>query len=522
VLDHLGALAKGKLRLWREVGRGLEPSVGPDPGWRLPVPPAEGSLRTPEGEAWFVPLTGEDAAGFWLELAFVPIQDRQTIAGWVTPIVSAVVGRSREAVRLHEELAERSAQIELLYGISEVLGDTVRLEEAAKNILRELCDTLGARRGTLMVYEEGEDLLRIVAGRGINVEHFEPIRLSGAQRSVAADVFRSGRTLAWDPEGATGGNPGTPEGRTYIGKGFMSVPIVYGAPGANARTVGVINFTDRIGIDGFTPADRKLVEAVASQIGAAIANARLVQRDLKQQRVARELELAHDLQLRLLPSPSTLKGDAEIAARCQPVEQVGGDFYTFNRLGRGRVGVMLGDVSSHGFSAALIQTMVLSAAGIHAAAANSPDETLTLMYESIGPELMRADMYFSVFYGVIDPVRGRLDYASAGHPYAWRIQKDGTAERLEATAPPLGLGTAAIQLRSSEWKKGEDLLALWTDGLVEARSPAGEQFGEAHLLELVVECRDLSAKEIVAKVFAAHEEYSPKAGDDRTLLVMRV
>jgi sigma-B regulation protein RsbU (phosphoserine phosphatase) len=488
----------------------------------LNTPPGEGAVRTPEGEAWFTPLTEDDAAGFWLEVALVPIQDRASIVGWVTPVVAAVLSRSREAVRLHEELADRSAEIELLYVISEILGDTVRLEEAAKTILRELCDKLGARRGSVMVFEEAHRSLRLVAGRGMNVPNIEPLPVE-SDWSVAAHVFRSGRTLSYDPAKNGGENPGTPDGRDYLGRGFMSVPIVYGAPGAKAQTIGVINFTDRIGEEGFTASDRKLVEAVARQAGAAIANARLVAKDLRQQRVARELELAHDLQLRLLPSPSVLQGDAEVAARCRPVESVGGDFYTFTRLGRGRVGVMIGDVSSHGFSAALVQAMVMSAAGIHSAAVNTPDETLMLMAESVAPELQRADMYFSVFYGMLDPHRGQLDYGSAGHPYAFKVAGDGTATRLEATAPPMGLGPDPVVLRKSVvWEPKTDLLALWTDGLVECRSPAGEMFGEHRLLELLVEHRKLPAEEIVAKVFAAQDEFSPKPGDDRTLVVVRV
>lgn len=507
--------------MWHEATKGLELSIGTDPGWRVPTPAAEGPLRTPEGESWFAPLTGDDTAGYWLELAYVPVPDRQTIAGWVTPIVSAVLGRSREAVRLHEELAERSAEIDLLYVISEILGDTVRLEEGAKTILRELCDALTARRGSLMVYEEADDALRLVAGRGMNVQRIEPLPIA-ADPSIAAQVFRTGRTLAWDGDAGGGNHPGTPEGRDYIGKSFMSVPIVYGAPGATARTIGVINFTDRLGEDAFTNSERKLVEAVARQIGAAISNARLVQKDLRQQRVARELELAHDLQLRLLPSPSVLQGAAEVAAISRPVELVGGDFYTFSRLGRGRVGVMIGDVSSHGFSAALIQAMVMSAAGIHAGAVNSPDETLMLLHESIAPELQRADMYFSVFYGVLDPHRGRLDYASAGHPHAFRIPAEGEPERLIATAPPMGLGPGPVASRYVPWEPKEDLLALWTDGLVEARTPSGEVFGEARLLELLVDLRAATPDEIVARVFEAHDGFTPNPGDDRTLLVMRI
>ena len=136
---------------------------------------------------------------------------------------------------------------------------------------------------------------------------------------MAARVYRERRIVAYDPskpERRASSDCGEPRG--YRGKAFLSVPICYGAPGSPLRCVGVINLTDRLGGDRFTLSDRKLVTAVANQIGAAVENARLVERDLEQQRLGRELELAHDLQLKLLPSPSVLQGDAEVAARCYP------------------------------------------------------------------------------------------------------------------------------------------------------------------------------------------------------------
>ena len=245
-----------------------------------------------------------------------------------------------------------------------------------------------------------------------------------------------------------------------------------------------MNLTDRIGGDRFTLDDRKLVSAVANQVGAAVENARLVERDAQQQRLQRELELAHDLQLKLLPSPAVLQGDAEVAARCLPADSVGGDFYTFSRLGQGRVGVMLGDVASHGFSAALVMALVMAAAGIHAASSDTPDETLTALLDSLSSELARTEMHFSVFYGVLDPANRppgvRQCRASARVPRS----ASGAPERLEATAPPLGLAAAGnIQRRQVPWSPGNDLLVLWTDGLVDARNEAGEPFGEQRLLD---------------------------------------
>jgi sigma-B regulation protein RsbU (phosphoserine phosphatase) len=202
---------------------------------------------------------------------------------------------------------------------------------------------------------------------------------------------------------------------------------------------------------------------------------------------------------------------------------VGGDFYTFSRLGRGRVGVMLGDVASHGFSAALVMALVMSAAGIHAAASVTPDETLSALLDSLETELAETEMYFSVFYGVLDPLAGRLAYANAGHPYAFRFPRFGEPERLESTAPPLGLATAgSIQRKQVPWSVGHDLLALWTDGLVDARNDLEEPFGEARLLAIIGEHRNESAETIVQAVLDEAETFGAHPTDDRTLLILRI
>jgi sigma-B regulation protein RsbU (phosphoserine phosphatase) len=216
-----------------------------------------------------------------------------------------------------------------------------------------------------------------------------------------------------------------------------------------------------------------------------------------------------------------LQGDAQVAAICRPVDSVGGDFYTFTRLGNQRVGVMLGDVSSHGFSAALVMALVMSAAAIHAGAGSTPDEVLSSMLESLGDELASTEMFLSVFYGVLDPRGGRLTYANAGHPHAFRVPLAGEPERLETTAPPLGLSTAAsIQRRQVDWKSGEDLLCLWTDGLVE--QGAGTGFTEERLLAEITRRRAEAPEAIVRAIFTEADKATPSPVDDRTLLVMRI
>jgi phosphoserine phosphatase RsbU/P len=513
------------VRLWHVDGQALRLSAGVHPGWSLDRPDATGLTTTPGGLAWLEPLDGEP--GLWLEVgALSPAQlngeHLREAAPRVLSLVAALLDAERQRAHVAEELAGRYEEIELLYAISEILGRTLRLEEAAQIIVREVSAVVGARRASIMVFDEATDTLRTVAAKGFTPEGLEPVPTDD-DCSIAARVFREQRTVTFDPSDPDSVPSECGGARGYRGYSFLSVPITYAAPGTDVRCVGVMNLTDRIGGDRFTLDDRKLVGAVANQIGAAVENARLAERDAQQQRLQRELELAHDLQLKLLPSPAVLQGYADVAARCLPADSVGGDFYTFSRLGHGRVGVMLGDVASHGFSAALVMALVMAAAGIHAATSDSPDETLSALLGSLSSELARTEMHFSVFYGVLDPVGGRLDYANAGHPHAFRIPRDGPPERLEATAPPLGLAIAGdIQARQVAWSPGNDLLVLWTDGLVDARNDADEPFGEQRLLAEIADHRKEAPEALVQRVLELSEAFGAHPADDRTLLVLKI
>jgi sigma-B regulation protein RsbU (phosphoserine phosphatase) len=124
---------------------------------------------------------------------------------------------------------------------------------------------------------------------------------------------------------------------------------------------------------------------------------------------------------------------------------------------------------------------------------------------------------------VLDPVSGRLSYANAGHPHAFRVPRVGEPERLEATAPPLGLATAGnIQRRQLPWNVSTDLLVLWTDGLVDARNDEGEPFGEHRLLAQVCARREETPDVIVRAVLDEAEAFGSHPIDDRTLLVLRI
>jgi sigma-B regulation protein RsbU (phosphoserine phosphatase) len=488
------------------------------PPWTPSLHETPAVVTTTEGERWFSPVP--DEPGLWLEGAAAA--GGPTAAAWsALAVLDQALRAEREVARLSQELAVRYEEVDLLYTISEILGQTVRLEEAARIIVRAVSSVVGARRASIVVHDEQAGVLRTVAAQGIPPGRAGVIQLNDPD-SIAAKVFRERKALIGDPTEGPVPAIGKQE-RGYQGTAFMSVPISYAAPGGPARCIGVVNLTDRIGGDRFAPTDRKLIAAIANQIGAALENARLVAREREQQRLERELELAKHLQQGLLPSPSVLSNDAQVGVRCLALESVGGDFYTFSRLGLGCVGVMVGDVSSHGFAAALLMASAVSAAGIHASAAVAPDEVLAALQQSLADKLSSSENYLTVFYGMLDPLNARLTYASAGHPYAFRVPGDGDPTRLETTAPPLGLaGEAPTASRGTPWVKGVDLLCLWTDGLADATNDAGEPFGEERILTAILARRTEHPERIVEAVMATADRFSPKPSDDRTLLVMRI
>ena len=157
-----------------------------------------------------------------------------------------------------------------------------------------------------------------------------------------------------------------------------------------------------------------------------------------------------------------------------------------------------------------------------AAGGDTPDRALTAIGGSLASKLASSDTYLTVFYGILDPINRRLTWANAGHPHAFRFPAEGPPERLEATAPPLGLGTTEIACRAIPWTSGRDLLCVWTDGLADAENQAGERFGEARLLALLSARRAWNPELIVADVMAQADAFSPHPADDRTLLVLRL
>jgi sigma-B regulation protein RsbU (phosphoserine phosphatase) len=437
--------------------------------------------------------------------------------GFLAQALRRMLLYEQEARSAAHELSERYEEINLLYSISEILASVMSLGMAARKILEEVVDVLGARHAAVWLYEEETHRLSLTAAVGEEglrgpIDVYDPV-------SITARVFRERQPVNLEQA------PGTEMSSALLRRGreaYLSVPLNFTPPDGSMRTVGVITLVGRRAGVRFTAGDMRLLMAVASQVGAALETHRLVQQSLRRERVEHELELAHDLQLKLLPDTGQFAGTTRVAARCTPAESVGGDFYNLFHLSGGRLGVVIGDVSSHGFSAALIMALTMSAIAIYAQEAGPPGEVLRRVHEALFDELESTEMYLTLVYAIIDPEAGRMSYANAGHPHAFRVAGNGQVHRLESTSPPLGTAPLPVGEASMEWGEGEDLLLLFTDGLSDAFPGGFGIDGERLLLEEIVRRRSWEPRRILAWLFAESENAELDIPpDDRSAVLVR-
>lgn len=480
--------------------------------------------------------TGDSAGWLFSEPGITPEGNR--LLGRLVPFVQRL-GRERDGAA--RELVERYEEINLLYAIGELLGGGAAVEDVADTLLRELATTVGAARAVFLITRRASMTLDPIATLGVHDREYASVALDDASH-IAVRAWRAGGACTEDGASSRIGDPvvavdGGPLLAVAITRPRTSMHVTGQFPVVSSRRVGTPNF-ESVGaaplgvlvLGGrahgvpFTPGDRKLAAAVGTQIGVAMHNASLVRAAVERQQLVREMRVAHELQLKLLPKPSVVEPEARAAARVVSAESVGGDFFLLARLDHDRTGVLIGDVSGHGFQAALVMALALSAAAIHVQAAFDPSIALEAVQRSLADELASTEMSLSLCYAVIDSRVGELRFANAGHPHAFRLGADGSCERLAAVAPPIGFSDTPIDESVMAWRHG-DRLVLFTDGLVDALDAHERRLGESAMLRVLSRMSHAESPEtILAEMFAlviAHTGETPLRDDQAVVIVDR-
>jgi serine phosphatase RsbU (regulator of sigma subunit) len=244
--------------------------------------------------------------------------------------------------------------------------------------------------------------------------------------------------------------------------------------------------------------------------------------EAERRRVEGELALARRIQARLLPGAPPAVAGLEIAGFSESAREVGGDYYDHFLMADGRLALAVADVSGKGVPAALLMSAVRAALITQSVEAESPADVLTrihrLVHRSVEP-----GRFVTAVLAFLDPDSGRLEYCNAGHNPPMLIAGDGSLERLERGGLVLGIAEDARYETGECTVPPEGLVALFSDGIPEAQSPAGELWDEGPLVALLRGSAGVPLVTLAERVLGgvrAFEAGRP-ASDDVTLLLVR-
>jgi len=310
----------------------------------------------------------------------------------------------------------------------------------------------------------------------------------------------------------------------YKRKSFLSVPMIFSPMNLEKRVMGVINMTDKKTSDMFTSGDLRLLSSIASQAAVALYNIRLIEEVKDAERVKREMEIAQQIQMGLLPNqPPKLPG-LELAGRCLPATQVGGDYYDFFPDTEQKLGLVIADVSGHSVGAALMMAAARSTLRSEVIARKSPAKILADTNFALYDDLTRAELFITMFYAEYEVTTKILRYSNGGQNCPI-VLRDGRCTDLDTDGMLIGVMKSVEFEEKTMRLEPNDFVIFYTDGVVEAKNKDGQMF-TIERLRNVIETADrrASAGELLERIYAEIGQYSGNAlrSDDITVMVLKI
>ena len=301
------------------------------------------------------------------------------------------------------------------------------------------------------------------------------------------------------------------------------VPVV----GRSSQIEGVLVLGPRLSDEPYSGEDVALLASAGTQAGLALENIRLaesmVARIDADRRAKHELEIARDVQAKLLPQSWAPLATLDYAGACLQARVVGGDFFDFASPGSGQVALVLADISGKGISAALLMaSLQANLRALYAQASANLAGVLTAVNKSFF-DSTAPNHYATLFFGLFDGTTRELRYANCGHLPPILLRASGCIERLGVTAPVIGLFFPwECETHSVNLAPG-DTLVVFTDGVSDATSDAGEEFGEERLIDVIRAQHDKDAVPLLQGIVNEVRGHSSREQfDDLTLIVAKV
>lgn len=410
----------------------------------------------------------------------------------------------------------------LLEGLG-ALGSGRVLDEVLALVLDSALNVGGAERGFIMLAgPEGKLEFKLARARGrITL----PGRGFETSRKIPEEVFATGKARIV-ADLLDGDLAAVHTGTVALGiRNVLCVPLrlvryLEKADAANEeKSIGVLYLDSREKGSLLSSSTRAALETLATEAAVAIENARLYRETLEKARLEQEMRIAAVIQQALLPKGSYGNRHYDLAAATLPCRSIGGDFFDYMEVPSGALGVALGDVAGKGPPAALLSALVQGMLTAQGTSTQSPAETIARVNDALFRRAIES-RFVTMFYGRLYD-GGDVTYCNAGHNPPLVVQR-GSVRRLEKGGPILGLFAGVPFEEETVTLSPGDCLVVFSDGVSEALSAAGEEFGEGRLVDVVRAALGGDANEILDAVLSGVHQWATGApqNDDVTALVI--
>jgi sigma-B regulation protein RsbU (phosphoserine phosphatase) len=505
---------------------------------------AEIILQTKNG---IIIITGLISIINYLILSYLPKSDTMTIfqsliysLGYLLHIYVLYKYNDLFDSEQMQELKFISNDLESLFeymrALCTAIGEKKEQDEVLSHVIESTVKTTSAEAGAILKVDEYEDILKVKAVSG----YFPPLyavpeilikqRISSLEAYFKSTPIRLGETLLG--EVAKSGKPRfikqsideplllyNINNNTLYVNSVIIIPLVI-----QKRVLGILAVLHREKGKVFSDNDFEHLKTFGEYAALTIDFLDTYLEVIEKREIEKELEIAKDIQQKLLPKKVPRMNDVELQAYSIPAKGVSGDYYDILPLKGNKIGIVICDVAGKGYPAAMVMVMIRSILHLIASSDREIATILTWVNRGISGQI-DIDHYATMSMFSFDHASKELIYSNAAHhPLLIYRRKTNQLEMLDTEGLPIGIEkTTRYGQKRARLMKG-DIITVYTDGIIEAMNTKGEQYSSERFQKLLLNNVDKTAKELVDLIKADLRVFVGNADqhDDQTLILMKV
>ena len=413
--------------------------------------------------------------------------------------------------KVDNQIREKDIILSLMREISGAMGSgDFDLNNIIKTIVEDSVKGTGARAGTILLKDNITNRLTVNYVHGLfpPTKPFKSTQGLAINENVIAEKFKSEKIAVGEgilgkvaQTGETIYIPDISKSSEFIQtiEELMTVSSFIAVPLKSRDDVfGVLSIVDDAKF--FTENDLSLLETLGKQATITITQIQMYKEVLEKKQAEKEIELAAEIQLSLIPHAFPVSDKYELYGYSIPAKGVGGDYYDYIDFGNNKVALTMFDVSGKGVPASLIMVMIRSILRTIASLSEDSKDILSKLNNTISKEIVE-DRYATGLYLLFDAEKGIMNYTNAGHgPMILYRAGTDTLEALDTEGMPIGIMSGAEYGQNYTILEKGDIVVIYTDGITEAMNPAHEEFGLDKLKELLKQYKKDNAKDLSNKI----------------------